>query len=80
MCRLHAQLQSAEARAHNVERAVQRQLAAALDRLSALDAEPPRATVQRLADVQAFAESLKERCRCLEEQSAAAHRCFAAPE
>ena len=77
-CRLHAQLQAAEAHAQDVERTVQGQLIAALDKLSAVNMEPPQAIVRSLADVQAFAESVKERCQCLEEQSATAHRCMIA--
>ena len=79
LCRLHAQLQAAEAHAQDVEHTVQGQLVAALDKLSGLNVEPPQAIVRSLADVQAFAESVKERCQRLEEQSAAAHRCITAP-
>ena len=79
VCRLQAQLQAAEAHAQDVERSVQRQLGATLDKLSALDTEPPRALLRSLADVQAFAESVQQRCQCLEEQSAAAHRCTMTP-
>ncbi len=78
--RLHAQLQAAEAHAQDVERTVQGQLVAALDKLAVLNVDPPQAIVRSLADVHAFAESVKERCQRLEEQSAAAHRCTAAPE
>ena len=67
-------MQAAEAHAQDVERSVQAQLAAALDKLSALNLEPPQAIARSLADTQAFAERMGVRCQCLEEQSAAAHR------
>ena len=72
--RLQAELQSAQARAEEVERSVQAQLASALNRLSALEAEPPAALVERLADVQASAKGVSERCERLEQELAAAHR------
>ena len=68
------ELQSAQARAEAVERSVQAQLAGALNRLSALEAEPPAALVERLADVQASAKGVSERCEHLEQELAAAHR------
>ncbi len=56
---------------------MQGQLVAALNKLSALDIEPPQAIVCSLADLQAFAENMQQRWQHLEEQSVAAHRCTA---
>ena len=71
--RLQAELQSAQAHAEEVECSVQAQLAGALGRLSALEAEPPQALAERLADVQASARGVTERCERLEAELAAAH-------
>lgn len=73
-CRLQAQLQAAEAHAEDVEQAVQGQLVSALNKLAALDVEPPQAIVSSLAGLQALAESVRERCARLEAEAAAAHR------
>ena len=53
---------------------MQAQLAGALNRLSALEAEPPVALADRLADVQASANGVTQRCGRLEQELAEAHR------
>lgn len=74
-CRLQAQLQAAQEHAEDMERAVQGQLVAALQKLAALEVEPPQGLMASLADVQAFADSVKERCERLEQDFASARRC-----
>lgn len=56
---------------------MQGQLVAALNKVAALDLEPPQVIVRSLADLQAFAENMQQRWQHLEEQSIAAHRCTA---
>ena len=53
---------------------MQAQLACALNRLSALEAEPPAALADRLADVQASANGVTQRCERLKQELAEAHR------
>ena len=71
--RLQAELQSAQAHAEEVERSMRAQLTGALGRLTALEAEPLQALAERLANAQASAKGVTERCERLEVELAVAH-------